>query len=197
MLAGTGTATEMEGFLANFEENSNLSFGHSPEGYGASDHASFYASGVPVMFFSTGAHEDYHTPFDDADKINYEGEKQILDYAYGIIVDLVNRDDNLTFQEAGPRKKTTGYGRGLKVKLGIMPDFTSSENNGLGVGGVTNGGPASKAGMQKGDRIIAIDGLEIANIYDYMNRLKKLKPGQTISVDVIRNNEKKVLVVVL
>jgi Zn-dependent M28 family amino/carboxypeptidase len=197
MLAGTGTATEMEDFLANFEENSNLSFGHSPEGYGASDHASFYASGVPVMFFSTGAHEDYHTPFDDADKINYEGEKQILDYAYGIIVDLVNRDDNLTFQEAGPRKKTTGYGRGLKVKLGIMPDFTSSENNGLGVGGVTNGGPASKAGMQKGDRIIAIDGLEIANIYDYMNRLKKLKPGQTISVDVIRNNEKKVLVVVL
>lgn len=197
MVAGTGTAVELDSLLSEYEENSDLKFGHSPEGYGASDHASFYASGVPVMFFSTGAHEDYHTPFDDADKVNYEGEKKILDYTYPIIIELINRDDHLTYQEAGPRKKTTGYGRGLKVKLGIMPDFTSSENDGLGVGGVTNGGPASKAGMEKGDKIVAIDGMEIANIYDYMNRLKKLKPGQTISVDIIRNNEKKVLVVVL
>ncbi len=197
MVAGTGTAVELDNYLKVYEEESELTFGHSPEGYGASDHASFYASGVPVLFFSTGAHEDYHTPFDDAEKVNYEGEKLILDYAYPIILDLINRDESLTFQEAGPKKKTTGYGRGLKVKLGIMPDFTSSENNGLGVGGVTNGGPASKAGMEKGDRIVAIDGMEIANIYDYMNRLKKLKPGQTISVDIVRDNEKKVLVVVL
>lgn len=197
MVAGTGTAVEMENILTDYEKNTGLSFGHSPEGYGASDHASFYASGVPVLFFSTGAHKDYHTPMDDADKINYQGEKEILDYVYPIIIDLINRDDNLTFKEAGPKKKTTGYGRGLKVKLGIMPDFTSSKNDGLGVGGVTNGGPASKAGMLKGDKIIAINGMEVTNIYDYMNRLKKLKPGQTISVDIIRNNEKKVLVVVL
>lgn len=197
MIAGTGTAVEMEDLLSEYEKTTDLTFGHSPEGYGASDHASFYASGVPVLFFSTGAHEDYHTPFDDAEKINYEGEKEILDYTYSIIVDLINRENSLTYQEAGPKKKTKGYGRGLKVKLGIMPDFTSSENDGLGVGGVTNGGPASKAGMQKGDKIVAIDGLEITNIYDYMNRLKKLKPGQTISVDIMRGDEKKVLVVVL
>ncbi|PLW99680.1 MAG: hypothetical protein C0591_02445, partial [Marinilabiliales bacterium] len=87
--------------------------------------------------------------------------------------------------------------RGLKVKLGIMPDFTATENDGLGVGGVTAGGPASKAGMLKGDKIVAINGMAITNIYDYMNRLKKLKPGETISVDIIRNGNKKVLVVVL
>jgi len=197
MIAGTGTALEMDNLLKGYEKNSKIKFGHSPEGYGASDHSSFYASNIPVMFFSTGAHEDYHTPFDDADKINYKGEKEVLDFAYPLIVNLINRTDDLTFQEAGPKKQTSRYGRGLKVKLGIMPDFTSNENNGLGVGGVTNGGPAYKGGILKGDRIIAIDGMEVDNIYDYMNRLKKLKPGQTVSVDVIRDNKKKVLVVVL
>lgn len=197
MVAGTGTAVELEELLAVYEAKSTISFGHSPEGYGASDHASFYASGVPVMFFSTGAHPDYHTPFDDAEKINYSGEKEVLDYAYDILVDVINREKSLTFQEAGPQKKQGRYGRGLKVKFGIMPDFTSSDNDGLGVGGVTKDGPAYKAGMLKGDKIVAIEGQPVTNIYDYMNRLKKLKPGQTISVDVMRDSEPKVLVVVL
>ena len=197
MVAGTGTAFELEQMLESYEEASTISFGHSPEGYGASDHASFYASGVPVMFFSTGAHPDYHTPLDDAEKINYSGEKELLDYAYAIVVDLANRNENLTFQEAGPKKKEGRYGRGLKVKFGIMPDFTSKDNDGLGVGGVTKDGPAYNAGMLKGDKIIAIEGQPVTNIYDYMNRLKKLKPGQTVSVDVMRDDEQKVLVVVL
>ena len=197
MVAGTGTAVELEEVLAIYEADSDISFGHSPEGYGASDHASFYASGVPVMFFSTGAHPDYHTPSDDAEKINYSGEKEVLDYAYEIIVDLINRDSSLTFQESGPKKKEGRYGRGLKVKFGIMPDFTSNDNDGLGVGGVTKDGPAYNAGMLKGDKIVAIEGQPVTNIYDYMNRLKKLKPGQTISVDVVRNGQPEVLVLVL
>lgn len=197
MVAGTGTAVGLDSLLVLYEKNSSLAFNHSPGGYGASDHASFYASGIPVLFFTTGAHNDYHTPFDDADKINYEGEKEVLDYAYPLIVDLINNDSGLTYREAEPGKKKAGVGRGLKVKLGIMPDFTSAGNDGLGVGGVTKGGPAWKAGMMKGDKIIAINGLKVTNIYDYMNRLKKFKPGQTISVDVIRNDKKTVLIVVL
>jgi len=197
MIAGTGTAVELEEMLAIYEATSDISFAHSPEGYGASDHASFYASGVPVMFFSTGAHPDYHTPMDDAEKINFLGEKEILDYAYTIIVDLINRDENLTFQEAGPKKKQGRSGRGLKVKFGIMPDFTSKDNDGLGIGGVTKDGPAYRAGMLKGDKIIAIEGQPVTNIYDYMNRLKKLKPGQTVSVDVMREGVQKVMVVIL
>lgn len=197
MVAGTGTAVEMEEMLKNYELNTDLVFNHSPEGYGASDHASFYASGVPVLFFTTGAHPDYHTPADDANKINYEGEKDVLDYAYPIIIDLANSDDRLTYQEAGPKKQEGRNGRGLKVKLGIMPDFTDTDNDGLGIGGVTAGGPAANAGILKGDKIVAIDGMPVANIYDYMGRLKKLKPGQTISVDVSRGGAHKVMVVVL
>jgi len=102
----------------------------------------------------------------------------------------------LTFQEAGPKKNTNFRGR-LKVTLGIMPDFTSTDLKGLGVGGVRPDGPAKKGGMQKGDLIIAVDGKSVENIYDYMNRLKKLKPGQIITVDIIRNDEKKVLLIQL
>lgn len=198
MIAGTGTAVQMEELLKKHEENSTMNFSHSPEGYGASDHASFYGAGIPVMFFFTGAHEDYHTPVDDADRINYEGEKEIIDFTYPIIMELATSDERLEYKEAGPVVKQSGRGRGgLKVKFGIMPDFTSTENNGLGVGGVTPGGPASIAGMKKGDRIVAVEGMPVTNIYDYMARLKKLKPGQRVSVDIVRDGEKLILMVLL
>jgi aminopeptidase YwaD len=78
-----------------------------------------------------------------------------------------------------------------------MPDFTATVEGGLGVGGVKKDGPAFKGGILKGDVITAIDGLKINDIYDYMNRLKKLQPGQVISVDVLRNNETIVLIIQL
>lgn len=197
VIGGTGTAIEMEGLLERFEKDSQISFTHSPEGYGSSDHASFYASGVPVLFIFTGAHTDYHTPFDDADLINYRGAKEILDFAYPIILELANSDQRLTYQEPEQKTAKRSTGRGLKVKFGIMPDFTSTENDGLGVGGVTKGGPADKGGMLKGDKIVAINGMTVSNIYDYMARLKKLKPNQTILVDIVREDKKMVLVIVL
>ncbi len=196
MIAGTGTAEQMESLLLDYEKSSSLKFSHSPEGYGASDHASFYGSGVPVLMIFTGAHQDYHTPFDDVDLINYGGAKEVVDFSYSIIMDFVNRDNKLTYKEAGASKKKTRTG-GLKVKFGIMPDFTSTENDGLGVGGVTAGGPAHVGGMKKGDKIIAIEGMPVTNIYDYMARLKKLKPGQTVTVDIIRNGEKQILMILL
>ena len=198
MIAGTGTAEQMDEILSRHEENANMSFNHSPEGYGASDHASFYGAGIPVMFFFTGAHQDYHTPDDDADKINYKGEKEIIDFAYPLIFEVINSDDKLVYKEAAPTTKKIGRGRGgLKVKFGIMPDFTSAENDGLGVGGVTAGGPADGGGMLKGDKITAIEGMPVTNIYDYMARLKKLNPGQRVSVDIVRDGEKKILMLQL
>ncbi|MAZ93288.1 MAG: hypothetical protein CMF58_02635 [Lentimicrobiaceae bacterium] len=198
MISGTGTAEQMEDILSYHEKNTDMNFAHSPEGYGASDHASFYGAGVPVMFFFTGAHDDYHTPKDDAHKINYEGEREIIDFAYPIIVEVANSDDRLTYKESGVKAEQSGRGRsGLKVKFGIMPDFASTENNGLGVGGVTPDGPAYVAGMKKGDRIIAIEGMPVTNIYDYMARLKKLKPGQRVSVDIMRDGSKKILMIIL
>jgi len=196
LIGGTGTSIEAETILNNNVKEIDINLSFSPEGFGPSDHASFYSENIPVFFISTGAHEDYHTPFDDIDKINFEGQKAISDYLVNVIEDLSRRDSTLTFQEAGPKKNTNFRGR-LKVTLGIMPDFTSTDLKGLGVGGVRPDGPAKKGGMQKGDLIIAVDGKSVENIYDYMNRLKKLKPGQIITVDIIRNDEKKVLLIQL
>jgi len=194
MISGTGTSLESEALLKQLNADSTFSIGMSPEGFGASDHASFYAKDVPVFFLSTGAHDDYHTPFDQADRINLEGAKAIGDYTFDLMMNLINRDSNLTFQEAGPKQRASGSRR-YKITLGIMPNFTSAENNGLGVDGVRKGGPAEGAGMKKGDRIVAINGLPVNNIYEYMSRLNKLEAGTTVNVDVIRDGEKLVLLV--
>jgi C-terminal processing protease CtpA/Prc len=193
---GTGTSAEAESILDKHKEKFNLILAYSPEGYGPSDHAAFYGENIPVFFFTTGAHGDYHTPADDTELINFEGEKLVADFAFEVIMDVLNREEQLSFQIAGPKKQAR-YGRALKVTLGIMPDFTSTEENGLGVGAVTPDRPAAKAGMLKNDRIIAIDGKAVKNIYDYMNRLKKLEAGQIISVDVVRDDKQIVLLVQL
>jgi hypothetical protein len=196
MIGGTGTSAESEGILDSLDtEGIRLNF--SPEGYGPSDHAAFYAENIPVFFFTTGAHEDYHMPDDDWDRINYEGEKKVLEIGSQLIKTIANRDQLLTFKEAGPKKQEAKAGYKFKVTLGIMPDFTSTVQGGLGVGGVKKDGPAYKGGMLKGDIITAIDGMQVNDIYDYMGRLKKLQPGQVISVDVLRDNKKVVLIIQL
>ncbi len=196
MISGTGTSLEGEAILRNLNADSTFAISMQPEGFGASDHAAFYAKDVPVFFLSSGAHDDYHTPSDKPDRINLEGAKSIADYSYNLMLNLINRDSILTFREAGPKQRASG-GRRFKITFGIMPNFTSSENNGLGVDGVSKGGPAEAAGMKKGDRIVAINGLPVSNIYEYMSRLGKLETGTTVNVDVIRNDEKVVLLIKL
>jgi aminopeptidase YwaD len=193
-VGGTGTSTEWEGILADYQDDNGIKMAFSKEGFGPSDHASFYAQDIPVLFFNTGVHDDYHTPADDVEFINSQGQENITKIGADIVFNLATRSENLHFQEAGPKKRTSSRG-GLKVRLGIMPGFASTENNGLKVEGVTKDGPAEKAGLLKGDLIIAINGGKIQNIYDYMNRLKKFSPGDRISVDVIREDQKKVFII--
>ncbi len=193
-VSGTGTSVEWEDILADYQGNNGVRMAFSKEGFGPSDHASFYAQDIPVLFFFTNLHNDYHTPNDDVQFINSQGQEKVTKIGSDIVFNLANRNENLHFQEAGPKKRTSSRG-GLKVRLGIMPGFASTENNGLKVEGVSNDGPAEKAGLLKGDLIIAINGEKIQNIYDYMNRLKKYSPGDRISVDVIREEKKKVFIV--
>jgi len=193
-IGGTQTAKETETLLTSFNTDFNLGF--SPEGVGPSDHASFYLQNIPVFFISTGAHPDYHTPRDDAEFINYEGEKKVTEYALKVINEVVNRDNDLTFQEAGPKFQRSRGGR-LKVTFGIMPDFAGLEKRGLRVDAITPGKPADKAGMKKGDIIIAIEGKKVGGVHDYMSRLQSLSVGQQVSVDVLRNDKETILIVQL
>jgi hypothetical protein len=196
VISGTGTSTESEAILNELKKTTTIPLKYSPEGYGASDHASFYGENIPVFFLTTGAHEDYHTPFDLADRINYDGEKQVLDFTYILLSELINRPKALAFKESGS-KTNSSYGGDLKVTLGIMPDFAGGDEKGLRADMVKKDGPAFKGGMLKGDVITAIDGKPIKNIYEYMSRLKQLQKGQLISVDVLRNGQKVVLLVQL
>ena len=195
-IGGTGTAKGLSDIVEKFAEKERLKVKMSPEGYGPSDHASFYVKDIPVLMFFTGAHEDYHTPNDDPQLINYKGLKTVSDFVYDLLIDIANRDEALTYQEAGPKARPAGRRR-FKVTLGIMPDHAATDIKGLRVDLVIKGKPAALAGMQKGDIIIAMEGNPVNDIYDYMNRLTEFKVGQRISVEVLRNGQKKILIVQL
>lgn len=192
-IGGTGTSAESDSILKILETSRLFKITHSTDGYGPSDHASFYSENIPVFYFTTGAHEQYHTPSDDADLINYQGEVAVLDMVYDL-AERISSGARLTFREAGT-KQAARYGRNMKVTLGIVPDMVSNDNNGLRVDGVRKGGPADGAGIVKGDRIVSIDGQAVTNIYDYMARLGKLKAGQVASVEIIREGKKQIIIV--
>ncbi|MCX6283736.1 MAG: M20/M25/M40 family metallo-hydrolase [Bacteroidetes bacterium] len=196
-ISGTGTSAEGDSILRVFEKGLPFMVTHSPDGYGPSDHASFYSSNIPVFFFTTGVHMDYHTPADDADKLDYNAEKKIGDFSLALISDIDNLNKDLTFKESGKKESAGRSGRRLKVTLGIMPDFAGSEKKGLRVDGVTKDGPAYKGGMLKGDIIISVHGMKVESIYDYMARLNKLKAGMTVNVEVIRNGKVVILIIQL
>lgn len=196
MVAGTGTSTVSEEILDDLGKRRKFDLAYSPEGFGASDHAAFYTKNIPVFFISTGAHSDYHTSRDDAELLDYKSQEEIVEFTADLVEELSNRVDRLAFQQAGPKARS-GHGRGYKVVLGIMPDFTGSGSDGLRVDAVRPEGPAGLAGMKKGDVITALNGKSVGNIYDYMARLKNLEKGMAIPVDVLRNGKQKVLIVQL
>ena len=104
----------------------------------------------------------------------------------------------MRFKESGPKVQATQYARrkGMPT-IGIMPDFAGAVKNGLRADFILPGRPAALGGMKKGDIITAINGKTVSNIYDYMFRMGQLKHGQTISVEVLRNDKKVVLVIQL
>jgi hypothetical protein len=196
-IGGVGTAVELKSLIYSVTDTSELRLTLSEEGYGPSDHSSFYGKNIPVLFYSTGAHLDYHTPQETYDKINYEGMKYISSSIYKATSALSSSSERLQFREAGPKVEASRGMRRRGVTLGIMPDFAGNIKNGLRADFVTPGKPAALGGMKKGDIITAIEGKPVNNIDDYMFRMSQLKAGQTISVEILRNNKKEVLLVQL
>jgi C-terminal processing protease CtpA/Prc len=154
-------------------------------GVGPSDHTSFYLKNIPVLHFFTGSHSDYHKPSDDAEKINYEGEKEILELIIRLVENL-DKQPKLTF--LATKNKSMGSARAFKVTMGVMPSYTSSEE-GLKVDGVTEGKPAQKAGIAAGDVIVQIASYQIKDIQSYMDALGKFEKGQVVPVKLKREKE--------
>jgi hypothetical protein len=196
-IGGVGTAAGLKELVYANSDTSVIKLSLSEEGYGPSDHSSFYGKNIPVLFYFTGAHMDYHTPTDTWEKINFKGMVEISGLIFNVARELASENSRLQFKEAGPKTDVNRYPRRKGVTLGIMPDFAGVIKNGLRADFVTPGKPAALGGMQKGDIITFINGKQVNNIQDYMFRMGQLKHGQTISVEVLRNDKKVVLVIQL
>ena len=158
------------------------------DGYGPSDQTPFYAAGVPVVHFFTGAHGDYHRPSDDVGTLNLVGAAHIAGLVGDLMVALGQREQPFTYQAvAAPEPQ--GDQRSYGASLGTVPDY-ADDKPGVLLAGTRPGGPAEKAGMLRGDRMVELAGHEVRDIYDFMFVLRQSKPGQTVTAVVERGEER-------
>ena len=179
---GVGTSPIFKQTINSNNESFNLIENES--GVGPSDHTSFYINDIPVLHFFTGQHSDYHKPSDDADKVNFDGVKEISDYIFSIISDL-NDDKKLVFRKT---KNETEEVPSFKVSLGVMPDYMFNKG-GMRIDAVTQDRPAYKAGLIKGDIVIKLGEYNVEDMMGYMKALSKFKSGDSTSVVVKRDQD--------
>jgi Zn-dependent M28 family amino/carboxypeptidase len=192
-IGGTGTAAEFDAIVAASDAESPLKVKSAGEmvggrgGLGPSDHASFAAKKIPVIFIWTGTHVDYHRPTDDVEKINFNGMARILDVCDDVVERLATMprtqyvdkyDRSMGFASGGPR-----------VRLGIMPDY-SFEDKGVKVSSTFPDTPAAKAGIKEGDIIVQFGQMQIESMQDYMDALGNQKPGDTVKLSVMRDGKR-------
>jgi len=188
---GTGTSSKWKEILNN-KNSYGFKLAFVDEGYGPSDQTSFYAKKIPVLFYFTGVHTDYHRPTDDANLINYDGEESITKFVYETTSDIASLDKKPDYIDI-PRKESSG---GWKVYVGTIPDY-STTGEGFRLQGVSPGSPADKGGLKGGDIMIRFGSRKINNIYDYVYALQDHVPGDEVEVVIKRNNEQLSFKVVL
>lgn len=201
MVMGVGTAAEFPDLVQRVNVGRHVrpfDLRTSSDGYGPSDHSSFYKKKIPVLMLFTGAHDDYHKPTDTADKIDYLDLDRVAYYADAIVesLDVRPRPTYLVARaDSGSVGRIAGGG-GYGAYLGTIPDYMQTQG-GVLLSGVRSGGPAEKAGLQGGDVIVKFDGIQIDNIYDYTFALRSRKPGQDVRITVKRGGAEKDLVATL
>lgn len=188
IINGVGTSSVWDSLVNTTNNIYNFNLTTTPEGFGPSDHASFYGKGIPVLMFFTDLHEDYHKPTDTYDKINTEGESKILKFIADLTIMLNNYPHKPDYIAATKPDKQTDEKVKVSVYVGTIPDFASNVE-GYKISGVSPGSPAEKAGLIAGDIIIKFGDKEIKNLYDYTAALSQFKPGNEVEVVILRNNE--------
>jgi aminopeptidase YwaD len=179
---------------ANREGAAPLAIQRSERGFGASDHQSFYLARIPVLFFFTGVHPDYHRPSDTADKINAEGETEVLGLVERCALRIADGLSRPAFQELPPESPTLP--KHTRVWFGSVAD-ASSEMEGVKLAGVRAGSPAAKAGLRSGDVVVRFGAHDIRNVEDYSIAISEGRPGDGIDVVVLRESSNVTLHAVL
>ncbi len=191
---GTATGEEFPGILHGVNHAFGFDLALTSEGAGASDHASFFEKGVPVLHFFTGARATYHRPGDDFSGVEVDGVERIADYVAEIALYLATTDLAPTFHPVGAERleasAPAGETKKRRVSFGSIPDF-SKESGGILLSGVMPGGAAEAAGLLKGDLVVEIDGAGIDNIYDFQGVLAEHEPGDRLGVVYVRDGERR------
>ena len=203
---GTGTSPGFEALVTTLLSDQGMKanniVGTSGEFY-QSDHASFYMKNMPIVFFFTGTHADYHRPADDSDKINYEGMARIANVGELLALDIARRPDRPEFislakpaKAAAASEPASGKTMGAAY-FGSRPSYGDNGGKGVKLDGVTEGGPAEKAGLKEGDVIVKFADKDVTDLDTYMAALGSKKPGDTVDVVVKREGEDKTFTVKL
>ncbi len=181
---GTGTSSRWESLLKENNKDSTFTLKFISDGFGPSDHSSFYSHNIPVLFFFTGLHEDYHKPSDDAEKINIAGMNAVVNFASRIAMTIDTTSSRPDFIKTQSQER--GMRQGFRVYVGTIPDYSEGAD-GMLLSGVREESPAAKGGLQKGDILIKFGTHTIKNVYDYTYALQDYKPGDEIEIVYIRN----------
>jgi len=190
LVGGQGTAAAFDAILKRADRETGLQikdFGRG--GIGPSDHTSFALKKIPVLFLFTGLHSDYHRPTDTADKINYEGMEQILNFSQRLIEELADMPRQ---QYVGISDQSASHimGGGARASLGVVPDYSSGDSTqGVKITGTSPDSAAEKAGLKADDILIRFDDKKIDNIYDLTDALASAKPGQKVKIRVLRDGK--------
>ena len=198
LVYGVGTAVEWTALLEPAAARAGVAIATKGDGYGPSDHTSFYLKDVPVLHFFTNTHGDYHKPSDDWDKIDPKGLTAVATIVGDVAAAAANSRPRLTLKRGAgePPKPGAGASKGYGAWLGSVPDFTPVER-GVKLSGVTKGSPADTAGIRAGDIIVGLGTHDVADLQGMTDALRAHKPGDVVDVQVLRGGERVTLKVTL
>jgi hypothetical protein len=190
-IGGVGTGSTFQSWLDQAQARTGFKIEYSPGGYASSDHTSFVTKRIPVLFFFSGLHSDYHKPSDTWEKINAEGAVRLLDLVADISQKIASAPERPTFVTVAEDKPAAGSGSGgtgYGAYFGSIPDFGQVEN-GVKFSDVKPGSPAAKAGLKAGDVLVQFGDHPIKNLYDFTDALRRSKVGDVVDVKVIRDGQ--------
>jgi len=187
-IGGVGTGSTFKGILEGAQKETSFKVEYSAGGYSSSDHTSFVSKKIPVLFFFSGLHSDYHKPSDTWDKINAPSAARLLDLVENVAIQLANADERPTFQVVAEEKPPGGGGTGYGPYFGSIPDF-GQEVAGVKFSDVKPNSPAAKAGLKAGDILVQFGDKPIKNLYDFTDALRRSKVGDVVEVKVMREGQ--------
>ncbi|MBI1358596.1 MAG: M28 family peptidase [Acidobacteria bacterium] len=195
-VGGVGTAEGFDALVKQAAADTEFQVDFSNSGYSASDHTSFTAKRIPVLFFFSGLHGDYHKPSDTWDKINAPQAVELLDMIARIAVEIRDEGDRPQFSKAaedsgnphGGSAPSGSGGGGYGPYFGSIPDFAEVPN-GVRFADIRPGSPAEKGGIQAGDILTGWNGKPIQNLYDFTYALRDSKVGDVVAVTLLRGSE--------